>query len=172
MSKTVKGSAATPGAASPGLITKKAADLLPKLNDSAFEVSNVQQLPTGGAGQEHVTVFFRKPADPSLQARAEVYLLPQVDTAKATFKSATDAYTSPPPGADIPGPNTQAKAPGTADDAQGFVTAKPDSKGTLVWSDIYRFGNVVYILSVQGKDGPDAAALRQTLAERMAAAVK
>lgn len=154
------------------MITKKAADLLPKLSDSNYEVSNVQTLTAGGPGQEHIYVMYRRTTPPTLQARAEVYVLASADTAKTTFKGYVDAYTNPPQGSDLPGPNNAGKALGAADDAHGFVTARPDSQGTFVWSDIYRYSNVVYILSVQGKDSPDATALRQTLADRMAAAVK
>jgi hypothetical protein len=175
VSKTVKGPAATPGAsasAAAASTVKKAADMLPKLGDIGYETSNVQQLPTGGPGQEHIVVQYRKLTPPTFQARVEVYTLPDAGTAQSTFKSEVDAFTNPPPGSDLPGPNSANQRIVNADDSQSFVTTRPDAQGTLVWSDVYRYGNVVFIALVLGKDSPDAGTLRKTIGERIAALAK
>ncbi len=175
VSKTVKGPPATPAPSSVSsapAAAKKATDLLPKLADLGYDTSNVQQLPTGGPGQEHVFILFRKLTPPAFQARVEVYALADVTTAQTTFKSEVDALTNPPPGSDLPGPNTSTQPVGTADETRSFVTTRPDSQGTLVWSDVYRHGSVVFIASVQGKDSPDAVSLRRTLGERIATLAK
>jgi len=175
VSKTVKGAPATAaGSSATSFVAnaKKATDLLPKLSDLGYDTSNVQQLPTGGPGQDHVAVLFRKQTPPASYARVEVYSLSQATTAQTTFKSAVDALTNPPPGSDLPGPNTANQPVGTADETQSFVTTKPDSQGTLVWSDVYRHGNVVCIVFVQGNGSADAVSLRRTLADRIAALAK
>ena len=174
VSKTVKD--VSPGAAAPspnasaGTLAKKtAAEMLPDLSDLGYQKSTVEKLPTGG---DSARIHYRKLTPPAFEALVDIGVYPSIDAAHSAFVNAVQALPNPPPGSDFPGPNTATARSGPGDEGQAFVTIRPDNNGTLVWSDVYRFGNVFVTAYVLGKDGPDALALRKAIGERIAAAAK
>ena len=61
-----------------------------------------------------------------------------------------------------------AAGPELGDDRRAFRTARPDGGGANVWSDIYRFEQIVAVVQVIERDAEAASALREQVAQRIA----
>ncbi len=167
VSKTIKD---RPGEAVTTETTLTAPALLPNLDDLGFKMGVPQKIPTTSG--DAVAVQYASQGKAIAGIRIDLTVLPTADQARTSMNAAAGAIPNPPPGTDIPGPNTAATRPGPGDDGQSFVTQRADQNGTLVWTDLYRFGRVFAIVYSQGKDAPDAIAIRKAVGERIAAKVK
>lgn len=171
VSKTIKDVPTQPGQAGTATETVlTAAGLLPTLDDLGFKMGSPQKIPTTNG--DAVAVQYASQGTGITGIRIDLTVLPTADQARSSMNAAAGAIPNPPPGTDIPGPNTAATRPGPGDDGQSFVTQRPDQNGTLVWTDLYRFGRVFAIVYSQGKDVPNAMATRKAVAERIGAKVK
>lgn len=139
--------------------------LLPKLDDLGFKMGDPQKIPTTSG--DAVAVQYASQGAGITGIRIDLTVLSTSEQAKSSLAAAASAIPNPPPGTDIPGPNTASARPGPGDEGQSFVTVRPDQNGTLVWTDLYRFGRVFAIVYSQGKDVPNAMATRKAVAERI-----
>lgn len=172
VSKTVKGAAATPtsaGAGPAGTTTKKAAEMLPKLDGIGFKMTQQGAPSANTSGLEAVLAQYERTAPTPMGARVEIRVFADETTATTQFGTLSEALRNPPP--DLFGPNaTQADTarPGPGDQGKSYVTAKPDGQGNYVWTDAYRFGRAFVIVYGLGRESPDTLQARRAIGEQLA----
>jgi hypothetical protein len=128
------------------------------------------QLPGFNETDAAKVALFENPAGKVKSVRFEITIAPNVNVATAQFTALADALKNPPPGlfgADTKQTDGQSVFQG--DQSRSYKTDKPDKEGTLVFSDIHRFGRAIVIMYSIGPDGPDTAALRKQVAEQISA---
>lgn len=156
-------------AAAPGAVATAAtaADLI-----SGVTTLGWKPVPAGPGFAETATskvALYENPGSKVTSLRLEVTIAPTADGATAQFAALADALKNPPP--DLFGGNTVQVA-GTAvyqaDQSRSYKTDKPDKEGTLVFSDIHRFGRAIVIMYAIGPAGADTEAVRKQVAEVIA----
>ncbi len=101
-------------------------------------------------------------------ARVYITVLPAEADAIKQWETTSQALRNPPP--DLFGAaSTQKDATPTTvgDQSKAYMTAKPDSSGTLVWTDVYRFGRVITVVQVLSRNEPEAQKARIAIAEKV-----
>lgn len=99
-----------------------------------------------------------------------VTVLQNEKDATQEFNASASALKNPPPEYVGAGVAQSDLTPTSAGDlAKAYVTAKTDQQGNLVWTDIYRFGRVVAIVQLLGRDSADIPTARKTIADAIAA---
>ena len=150
-----------------------AKSLLPKLDGQGLEVAEEGRDPFAAPSQD--TYRARYVAKDGSANAALVVLFVEADTAaaQATYASLAKLLENPPAeffGADAEQTETDALQIG--DDRRSFVTAQADSKGNLVWTDIYRKGRAITVVQVLTSQDTDHDALRLSVAEAILDRVK
>ncbi len=115
-------------------------------------------------------VLFENPSGDVPSLRLEIVLAPNVETATSQFGALADALRNPPPGlfgADAK--QTEGTTVYQADQSRSYQTDKPDDQGTIVFSDIHRFGRAIAIMYTIGGPGAESESVRKQVAEMMAA---
>ena len=101
-------------------------------------------------------------------ARIDVTVLKDAAAATAEWGTLSQALRNPPPDL-FGGSSSQKDAPAMSigDQSKAYITAKPDSSGTQVWTDVYRFGRAVAIVQVLSRDESAAQKARLAIAEKI-----
>lgn len=103
-----------------------------------------------------------------MAARVDITVMPSEADATRQWETLSQALRNPPPDL-FGGSSTQKDAPATnvGDQSKAYVTTKPDTNGTLVWTDVYRFGRVVTVVQVLSRNEPEALKARTVIAEKI-----
>lgn len=156
-----------PGEATAPAATYTAEELLPDLTDMGLTQAEVQEDPVAkAAGQDSFGAIYT--GKYSVQVRITV--VGDEDSARAQFDNLAVALRNPPAefvGTGVAQSDNPAVIPGEI--SKGYVTAKPDGNGRLVWTDVSRFGRAIVIVQVLGKDNGDVVDLRTAIQERIQA---
>lgn len=156
----------TPGAKA----TETAVELLPKLDDLGFTLTQTGKPTVAQAGLDAAIGQYTRTSPTAMSARIEISLYPDVATATSQFTVLSGALQNPPPG--LFGPDTtqtDTARPGPGDEGKSYVTSKPDGNGNFVWSDSYRFGRSFVVVYTLGTDAKQALTVRTQIAERLQA---
>lgn len=147
-----------------------AEELLPALDDLGLIQADKQEDPVAAlAGQDSYGAIYT--GKYSVQVRITV--LGDDAKARSQFDQLAVALRNPPPefvGSGVAQTDNPAVIPGGL--SKGYVTAKPDGNGRLVWTDVSLFGRAIVIVQVLGKDGGDIVYLRTAINERIQAATR
>ena len=115
-------------------------------------------------------VLFENASGAVKALRLEVALSANTNVATAQFNALSEALKNTPP--DLFGGSTR-QVDGTAvhqaDQSRSFQTDAPDAEGTLVFSDIHRFGRAIVIMYTIGPKGAETDAVRKQVAEMLSA---
>lgn len=163
------GTPAAAETATPGP-TLTAAKMLPDLAALGFHVVSQGRDPAAQPGQDAHRGLFQKDSAPKMSARVDVQVLADEQQAQSVWGVKAEAMRNPPPdfiGASATLATTTPAA--AADQARAYVTARADSQGNLVWTEVYRFGRSVVIVQLLGADSAEATRARRTVAEAVAA---
>ncbi len=147
-----------------------AAELMPDLTALGMTLAE-QQADAGAAAFGVDRHRARYSGDPS--ALVQVTVLKNEEDATTEFNASVTALKNPPVefvGAGVP--QADITPVGNAELAKGYVTSRGDQQGNLVWTDIYRFGRVVAIVQILGRDSGDIVETRKAVAEAIEAKVK
>lgn len=150
-----------------------AAGLIPDLTGLGFAIGQSERDPAAQPGQDAHRALFQQSAAPQMGARVDVTVLNDVAAATAQWETISLALKNPPP--DLFGASSSQKdttATNLGDQSRAYMTARPDSNGTQVWTDIYRFGRVVAIVQVLSRSEPKAQKARVAIAEKILAKAK
>ncbi len=153
----------------PATTTFAVADLIPDMTRWGFKPVT-EGLPPGFADSPtSKVVLFQNPAGKVSSIRLELSVVPTQDAAATKFNTLAEALKNPPP--DLFG-GSAVQTAGTpvyqADQSRSFQTDKPDKEGTLVFSDIHRFGLAIVIQYTIGPDTAETAKVRKEVAEAIA----
>jgi hypothetical protein len=148
---------------------RTAEEVIPDMAALGFKPA-AEQLPGINQGDSSKIALYENPAGAVKSVRFEIAVAPNTNVAQAQFTALADALKNPPPG--LFGADTN-QIPGTAvfqgDQSRSYKTDKPDKEGTIVFSDIHRFGRAIVIMYSIGSEGAEAESVRKALAEQMAA---
>lgn len=150
-----------------------AAELLPGLGDLGFQLVQQERDPASVGGLDAHRGIFQRESRPPAVLRVDVRVYPTSETATADFRTLAEALRRPPPefvGAQVV--NVDSPKLPLGDQAQGYVTDKPDRQGNSAWTDIVRFGRVVVISQVLIARESEARPVRAAVAERIQARLK
>lgn len=145
-----------------------AAEMVPDVASLGFEP--VQDAAPALETDNSKIVLFENPSGDVPSLRLEIVLAPNVETATSQFGALADALRNPPPGlfgADAK--QTDGTTVYQADQSRSYQTDKPDNQGTIVFSDIHRFGRAIAIMYTIGEPGAESESVRKQVAEMMAA---
>ncbi|MEP7215945.1 MAG: hypothetical protein ABI782_06795 [Anaerolineaceae bacterium] len=119
-------------------------------------------------GQDAHRALFQQTAAPQMGARVDVTVLRDNSAATTQWGTLSQALRNPPPDL-FGGSSSQKDAPATnvGDQSKAYVTAKPDTGGTQVWTDVYRFGRSVVIVQVLSRNEAEAQKARIAIAEKI-----
>ncbi len=159
---------------SPAADDLHAAAIVPKLDDIGFKLISQGKPPASTNFQDVALAQYEKQSAPAMNARVEISVLPDVDTATRQFSILSDALRNPPPGL-FGGPDAVQKdtaRSGPGDQGRAYVTDKPDGQGNLVYSDSYRFGRTFVIVYLVSADEAQALTARKAIAEHIEANTK
>lgn len=150
-----------------------AANVIPDLAPLGFTKGQSERDPAALPGQDAHRALYQQQAAPQMAARVDVTVLPSDADAIKQWETLSQALRNPPPDL-FGGSSTQKDAPATnvGDQSKAYVTAKPDTNGTLVWTDVYRFGRVVSVVQVLSRNEPEALKARTSIAEKIRAKAK
>lgn len=143
-------------------------DIVPDLSDLGLETLESGTDPLAPENARIYRALYRDADNESRSALTVIYIEHDAEAAAAEFAMLSEALRTPP--AEFFGGNaTQADHPALAvgDEQKAYVTERADSLGNLIWTDIVRAGNVVFITQVLGPANEDATPFRTTLAERI-----
>lgn len=154
---------------SPGVtVATTAAELIPDLSSLGFKPVPASE--TGGFIETPASkvALFENPGGKVGSVRLEVALAANTNVATTQFNALAEALKNPPPGL-FGGEAKQIDGTGVyqADQSRSFKTDKPDKEGTLVFSDIHRFGRAVVIMYTIGPAGAETEAVRKQVAEQL-----
>ena len=124
--------------------------------------------PAAQAGQDAHRALFQQTAAPQMGARVDVTVLKDHATATNQWETLSQALRNPPPDL-FGGSSSQKDAPATniGDQSKAYIPAKPDTNGTQVWTDVYRFGRSVVIVQVLSRNEVEAQKARIAIAEKI-----
>lgn len=163
-------SAATPTTSQKPLT---AVALVPDLTSLGFTLGQSERDPAALPGQDAHRALYQQSAAPQMSARVDIAVLSTVADATKQWETLSQALRNPPP--DVFGStSTQKDAPviNAGDQSKAYMTAKPDTNGTQVWTDVYRFGRVVTVIQVLSRNEAEAQKARAGIAEKIRAEVK
>jgi hypothetical protein len=145
-----------------------AAGLVPDLTSLGFKLAQSERDPAALPGQDAHRALFQQPTGTQMAARVDIVVLASAADAMKQWETTSQAMRNPPP--DIFGSTSSQKdAPplNVADQAKAYITARPDSNGTQVWTDVYRFGRVVTVVQVLGRNEAEAQKARAGIADQI-----
>lgn len=171
-----KDASATPqpdAAASGSSSNLSAAGLIPDLTSLGFTIGQSERDPAAQPGQDAHRALFQQAAAPQMAARVDVTVLKDAATATSQWGTLSQALRNPPP--DLFGGASSQKdtlATNIGDQSKAYVTAKPDTSGTQVWTDVYRFGRSVVIVQVLSRNETEGQKARIAIADKIRAQAK
>lgn len=124
--------------------------------------------PAALPGQDAHRALFQQRAAPQMGARIDISVAATEADAIKLWESTSQALRNPPP--DLFGStSTQKDATATniGNQSKAYVTAKPDTNGTQVWTDVYRFGRVMAIVQVLSRNEAEAQKARTGIAQKI-----
>jgi hypothetical protein len=158
----------SPTTAPGATVATTAAELIPDLAPLGFQPVPAAQ--TGGFVETPTSkvALFENPGGKVGSVRLEVALAANTNVAATQFNALAEALKNPPPGL-FGGEAKQVDGTSVyqADQSRSFKTDKPDKEGTLVFSDIHRFGRAVVIMYTIGPAGAETEAVRKQVAEQI-----
>lgn len=157
---------APPTAAGGAALT--AASLIPDLTSLGFTKGQAERDPAALPGQDAYRALFQQQAAPQMGARVDITVVATEADAAKQWETLSVALRNPPP--DIFGSaSTQKDATATSlgNQSRAYMTAKPDTSGTQVWTDIYRFGRAIAVVQVLSRNEPEAQKARIAIAEKI-----
>lgn len=146
--------------------TKKAADLIPKLDSIGFKMTQQGAPSASTSGVDAALAQYERTQPTPASARIEVRVFADQATAVAQFTTLSEALRNPPP--DLFGPNSKQvdnTPAGPGEQSKSYITASADPQGNRVWTDAYRFGRAFVIVYTLGKDSPDMVQVRKTIGQ-------
>lgn len=141
---------------------------MPDLSSLGFTLGQSERDPAAQPGQDAHRALYQQPAAPQMSARVDITVLGTQADATKQWETLSQALRNPPP--DVFGStSTQKDAPPTnaGDQSKAYVTAKPDTNGAQVWTDVYRFGRAVAVVQVLSRNEPEAQKARTGIAEKI-----
>ena len=145
-----------------------AADIIPDMEDLGLVVADEGRDTFVPPDQDMRRALYLDPEDDNRAATVTVYVLDGEEAARMNYAIFAEALANPPPeffGAEAE--QAPAEPLDLGDERAAYVTAQPDAHGRLVWTDIVRTGQVVFITQVLALDGEDHVAARSLVAERV-----
>ncbi|MBA4180674.1 MAG: hypothetical protein C0506_08820 [Anaerolinea sp.] len=145
-----------------------AADLIPDLAALGFTKGQSERDPAALPGQDAHRALYQQQAAPQMAARVDITVLPSAADATKQWETLSQAMRNPPP--DLFGGNSTQKdtaATNVGDQSKAYVTAKPDTNGAQVWTDVYRFGRAVAVVQVLSRNEAEGQKARTAIAGKI-----
>jgi hypothetical protein len=146
-----------------------ALSLFPDLGPQGFTRQPPERIPAPG-GIDIMFAAYEHSAAPRMAARAEIRVYTAIDAAKQDYALQADGWKNPPPelfGGQVK--NADHTALTGLEEARAYRTTSVDKDGNRIWTDVYRFGRVVVISHVLGREDKDADPIRRAIAESVGA---
>lgn len=147
---------------------------MPDVSDLGYE-----RLPTNGTviaqpGAKILRNDYQVGDDATRKLTIYVYLYDELPVAQTTYGTLRNALKNPPPGSlgSQTAKQEDTTGPEMGDERHSYRVTEPDGSGNRIWSDIYRFGRVVYLIQVLDRDVDEQMELRTELVSRAAARVE
>ncbi|HET7737937.1 MAG TPA: hypothetical protein VFK32_05120 [Tepidiformaceae bacterium] len=139
----------------------------PDVSDLGYE-----RLPTNGVvitqpGAKILRYDYQMTGDPTRKLTVYAYVYEEEAVATTTYATLRDALRNPPPGSlgAQDAKNEDTAGPELGDEQHSYRVTRA-VQGKRIWSDIYRFGNVIYVIQVLDRDEADQMELREEIASR------
>jgi hypothetical protein len=155
---------------------------MPSLADLGWSTLRIARDPLVPAGQDMARGEYQKPGPPLKMVVIRIYVPGSEEEARTIFGSVREAYRVVPLQALIQDDPTtlapgQAGAPANrageplaiGDEQAAYITARNDSQGNSVWTDVYRFGDAVAVIQLLESGATDQSSLRRDIARRIEA---
>ena len=153
----------------------EASSLAADLDDLGFSVVDEGELPVKGAEIDSYRWLYADPEDETRQVLAIVWVEEDAEMADVQFDLRQEMLRNPSAEffgyGSTPGEVTEAEPLALGEEQVSYVTAKADRHGNMIWTDMYKSGDVVFLVQVLGQFDVDHQPTRTLVAERILAEV-
>lgn len=159
-----------------------AAGLIPSLDELGYTMVESGRDPFAPADLDMARALYVNPEPYEQSLIVIVYVQDDAETASGQFKQLVDAYANMPIGALLADPLSAGdpqgqppanraidSGPQAGEERAWFRTQRADSRGTHVWSDVYRQGRVAVVVQVLSRDEARAADVREQVIDAVLA---
>jgi len=154
------------------VVTAPAKEIVPDLSSLGYKLVDEFAQPFNIPGQDNFRRAFVREANINRVALVDVTVHATLDAARTAYEQVAKQWGNPPPGifTGIEGFD-EAISPTVGDEQQSYVSSNVDVAGNRAWTDVYRAGNVVFVIQLLDRGDSDQLDLRRQLAEEVVARI-
>lgn len=160
------------GSSTTALVTAPAKQIVPDLSSLGYNLVDEFSQPIKVPGQDNFRRAFAQSANSNHIALVDVTVHSTIEAARTAYAQAAQQWGNPPPGVfgGIQGFD-ETPSPAVGDEQQSYVSTNADDTGNRAWTDVYRSGNVVFVVQLLDRGDSDQLELRKKLAGAVVAQI-